>query len=189
MMIRRQIFLFLSVFLITTGCGDKETDSDTNIDTGSDTGPDTAEDTDTFPDDPSPFQIQLSGDESENLRFDEPYCNNMMGSSNLRIFWRDSTNQHVWVLVAELMGSFDGAGTYTLDENGSVRVKLQEEAGGQARGYMTSHSDGDTAQIVLEHVEENRLYGHVTVSSMHGTNGQIGFSPVEFPIWCPSIDQ
>jgi len=186
------IFKF-SILLLLSACGvsvddEKSTDSAQETDSSSS---DSAEQ-DGFAPDPSPFSITISGDESLDLRFDSPICTHLQGSSNLRVFWRNASDQHVFVLVAEIMGGFDGPGSYQSGvSQGQVRVKLQEEAGGQARGYFTNTGEGDSAMIDIDLIEPDpyRLTGSATAQTLHGTNGQINLNPAIFPIWCPEIDQ
>ena len=116
-------------FLFLIACGvnleeEKSSDSSSVVDTSVEDSPSD----DGFPNDPSPFDISISGDETLSLRFDTSTCTHQQGSANLRVFWRNASDQHVFVLVAELMGGFDGPGTYISGQSqGQVRVKLQEE--------------------------------------------------------------
>jgi len=183
--------------LLIAGCGDKDTntdtdsesdtdtDSDTDADTDSDTDADTDVDSD-MPADPTPFTVTVSGSYSGTLTFDEANCTNPLGSSNFSVFWRDSADSHVFVLVGQMLGTFDGAGTY--DET-AVTVKLTEEAGGS--GNYFSSTDGDSISFTIEHIDDQSkdsrsAWGSYTVSSLDG--GALTFSTDEIPIWCTSVN-
>ena len=158
---------------------------------GSDTGP--TSDTD-IPDDPSPFTLTVSGAYDEDLVFDSPSCTWPYGSANFRVFWRNGNGDHVFVLVAELLGSFEGAGTYNETDHGA-RVKLQEEAGGSGGYYALDADQGDTTSITVDYAAYDDLedagiaWGEFTVSGMHDSSGgQVQLSPNTVPIWCPTVN-
>lgn len=135
-----------------------------------------------LPADPTPFTLEISGAASLSLPFDEPTCTNQLGSSNFSLFWRDSTDAHVFVLVAQMLGTYTGPGTY---DGSAVTVKLQEEAGGQGR-YFASQ-DGDTVAFTIDHVGEDGAWGQLVFSSLDG--GAITASPMPVPLWCPTVQQ
>lgn len=160
-------------------------------DEGTDTGPTNDSD---IPDDPSPFTLTVSGAYNGDLVFDSPSCTWPYGSANFRVFWRNSSGDHVFVLVAELLGSFEGAGTYNETDHGA-RVKLQEEAGGSGSYYALDADQGDTTAITVDYAEYDDLkdagvaWGEFTVSGMHDSSGgQIQLSPNTVPIWCPTVN-
>ena len=84
-----------------------------------------------------------------------------------------------------LRGDYTGPGTYNTADD-SLIVTLQEEAGGQGRYYAVDATKGDSASIELktDPSDRNLVYGTLTVSSLHSTDGQITLSPTEIPVWC-----
>jgi hypothetical protein len=158
---------------------------------GEDTGPLRADD---LPENPGAFTLNVTGAYTGSLLFDSPNCTWPYGSSNFRVFWRNSSGDHVFVLVAELLGSFDGAGTYNETEH-SARAKLQEEAGGSASYYAADSTQGDTVSITVEYADYDDLedagvaWGEYTVEGMHDSSGGlIEISPSTVPIWCPTVN-
>ena len=171
-------------FLLAFGACNSEKTDDTS--TNNEPTTDTEQDTNnTFPEKPS-VSLTISGAETMDLSFDKPTCTSQVNSGNLRIFWRSSTNQHVFVLVAELLGTYDGVGSYNQEEH-RAKIKLQEEAGGMARYYATNSSDEVT--ITIDYHDEDGLYGTAQTATLHGTNGDITLSPDNFPLWCDEIVQ
>ena len=169
-------------FFILACTGQKDSDSAPLEDTQSnDTG------TDSFPQNPSPFTIEVSGAETLSLIFDSPTCGSPQGSSNMRVFWRNRSEAHVFVLYAEVLNTFEGVGTYEPPTH-RANIKLQEEAGGQARYYASSDQSA-VVSIDFEIYEEDRIYGSAEISSMFGSNGEITISPNTFPLWCDSIER
>ncbi len=184
---RRLLPLSLFSALIFAGCGEKEDTGFEPPDTGPDTE-DTGPDLGDMPDDPAPFEITISGTDNETIVFDSPTCYYPVGSSNLRVFWRSGSGAHAWVLLAELLGDFEGPGTYDAS-NAAPRAKLQEEAGGEGRYYQAEATLGDTVSITVEQLEEDRAWGEYEVSGMHDTEGgSITLSPMPVPIWCPALN-
>ena len=156
---------------------------DADADTDADTDTDSA--VDTLPPDPSPFTLTVSGHYDAQLSFDQPSCQALDGAPNFRAFWRNAAREHVFVLVADILGVYAGPGTY--DETmGHVTVKLQEEAGGSLEYFYTG--EGDTVLINLEGVTETEAWGDITVSGMQGDAGAISIMPQPIPIWCPALD-
>ena len=153
-----------------------DTDPDTDVvetDLPNDTG---------IPDDPRPISITVSGAYTGTLVFDEPSCTWTESIPNFRAFWRNGSGQHVFVLLAEVLGSFAGPGTY--DETmPTTRVKLQEEAGGQ--GLFFSSEGGDTVAITVTGLEEGQAWGEFSFSGM--ADGGIQVEPQPVPIWCPEL--
>jgi hypothetical protein len=158
---------------------------------GEDTGPLGPDD---LPPDPGAFTLSVSGAYTGDLLFDTPSCTWPYGSSNFRVFWRNGSGDHVFVLIAELLGPVEGAGTYD-ETNHSARAKLQEEAGGSASYYAADAAQGDTVSITVEHAEYDDLedagiaWGEYTLSTMHDSSGgEIQITPTTVPIWCPTIN-
>jgi hypothetical protein len=141
---------------------------------------------DTGPEDPSPFTVEVNGEENLTLVFDLPDCSSPLGSSNLRTFWRSGSGEHVFVLVAEVLGSYAGEGSYSSDSL-TVRTKLQEEAGGQARYFATDTAQGDSALVVIDSADDTNAIGEATAATMHSTTGSIAITPSSFPIYCLDI--
>ena len=172
--------------------GDADTDADTDADADSDadsdadTDGDTDADTDTaeMPADPSPFTLTIAGALDETLTFDAPTCS-FQGSS-YRMFWRNAAEEHVFVLVAEVIGSFTGVGTYDQTVPRAI-AKLQEEAGGSLAYFVTDAAAGDTLEITVEHIDDDRTWGSFTFSSLTGETGAITATPQPVPIWCPEF--
>ena len=175
---------YIPFLLIIGACTSENKTDDTS--TTNEPATDTEQETgDTFPPKPS-FSLATSGGETMDLSFDEPTCTSQVNSGNLRIFWRTSNNQHVFVLVAELLGTYDGVGSYNQEAH-RAKIKLQEEAGGMARYYATSSDDEVT--ITIDYHDEDGLYGTAQTTTLHGTNGDITLSPDNFPLWCDEIVQ
>ena len=170
--------------LFLFACAQPKTDSaSTDSSNPSDTAGDTAVEN---PADPSPFTITLSGGASETLIFDKPSCASPTGSTNMRMFWRNKSGSHVFVLLAEILGDFNGVGTYTSPEQ-RVNIKLQEEAGGQGR-YFASN---DSSQVVItyEISDENFIFGEASANALYNNDLEITLSPSTFPIWCDNIER
>ncbi|MCB9764829.1 MAG: hypothetical protein H6739_33950 [Alphaproteobacteria bacterium] len=176
--------LSLAAAALTLGlalaCGrgkDEPVDSDSAGADDSEDVPLTAED---MPADPSPFTLTLSGGWNTTLTFDQPTCSNPTGSSNLRVFWRGSS--HVAVLVLDLLGTYEGAGTYTTAADGA-RVRIQEEAGGSGYYFGTTESDSIEAEVL--YADEDIAWGTYTVSGF--SDGGLTIEPTTIPIWCPEF--
>ena len=171
----------LSLLLALAACGGKDADS-----AGTDTNDtfDTGADSMGFPESPAPFDIVVSGAVNTTLSFDQPTCTHQ--GQNLRTFWRNSARTHVYVLVAEVMGTYTGEGSY--DQDSGARVKLQEEAGGTLAYYAADPAQGDTLQIDVTYAGDTQASGSFSVSGMHGTDGTITLTPSELPIWCEQFD-
>lgn len=181
--------------LVGVGCtaDDKESGGDSaatenlTADTGTDEGSD---DEDAMPPNPGPFTLGLTYDGvTETLNFDLPTCQHFRGSSNFRAFWRDEARTHTYVLTMQVMGTFDGAGTYSSD-NHRVDFKLLEEAPRTgAPTYYTDSDAGDTAEIEVIYIDEEVAWGTTTISGLHTTDGySIEMSPNTVSIWCPDIE-
>ena len=170
--------MLLSIFISCLGSKiDSATDLDSNDSSTEDTG---------YPSDPSPFTISISGAATETLVFDDPTCASPTGSTNMRMFWRNKSDAHVFVLLAEILGDFNGAGTYTNPEF-RANIKLQEEAGGQARYFAST--DASQVEITYEIADENFIYGSATALKLYNGEEELNVSPNSFPIWCDNIER
>ncbi len=152
-----------------------------SADSGSADTADTGTSSSSLPAQPDPFTLTVSGAYTGSLTFDTPTCTQPLGSKNFSIFWRNSNKEHVFVLVAQMLGTFAGAGTY---DGTAVTVKLQEEAGGEGNYFLSS--DGDTISMVLEGVEEQEAWGEFSFSGLE--DGALVASPMPVPIWCDSLN-
>ncbi len=149
---------------------------------GGDTG------SDTLPPDPTPFTLTITGAADLTLTFDESTCTQPMGSANFSQFWRNAEGEHVFVLTLQLLGTFDGARTYTSADDGA-RVKLQEEAGGELRYFYNDTDRGDSVEATIEHIDEEQAWGEFSFAGLHDSGGgAIDVSPQPIPIWCPTVD-
>ena len=87
---------------------------------------------------------------------------------------------------------YGGQGSYTppnpADPPNRVAIKLQEEAGGQAR-YYASNEDTTSLEVNFEIVEEERFSGYAQVSSLVGAAGELTLEPNRWPLWCDSIER
>ncbi|MFZ5479007.1 MAG: hypothetical protein ACOZNI_19710 [Myxococcota bacterium] len=169
---------------------DTDTDTDTDTDADADTDTDTDTDADTgipsdFPADPSPFTVTVTGDIREDLLFDQPTCIHERGQ--FRMFWRNSSDQHEFVLIAEVLQEFAGAGSYD-QTHPRAAVKLQEEAGGSLSYFYTDAAEGDTFVIAIAFANETVGWGELEVSSLSGGGASASLSPQPIPIWCPAFD-
>ena len=84
-----------------------------------------------------------------------------------------------------LRGDYEGPGVYNTTDN-SLLVSLQEEAGGEGRYYAIDSEQGDFASIELktDPSDRNLVYGTLTLSSLHATDGVISITPTDIPLWC-----
>lgn len=140
-----------------------------------------------LPDDPSPFTLSVTGAMTDDLVFDDPSCTWTEGA-NFRMFWRNKADEHVFVLGADVLGVFASPGTYTPDM-GTVRVILQEEAGGTMRYFASDTSQGDIVSITVDAVSEDEgAWGEFTFSALHNEAQEITATPQPLPIWCASIN-
>ena len=123
---------------------------------------------------PQSFQLAVDGTSTYNLTFSEHDCSN--NNNQVRSFWRGSN--HVFVLIAEIMSDYDGVGNYTV-ENSTVRVKLQEEAGGSGSFYQATDDD---ISIDVQYVGSEGTSGVVFVPTLEG--GSLTLNPAEFYFGC-----
>lgn len=154
-------------------------------DTGGQVIDDSGADPNVLPPDPTPFTITVAGAYSADLVFDQPTCQALDGAANFRAFWRNAAREHVFVLVADVLGVYAGPGTYD-QTMGHVDVKLQEEAGGSL-AYFAS-GEGDDVAITVDNVTDTQAWGSITVSGLQGDSGAITLTPQPIPIWCPELD-
>ena len=203
----RLICFSLAVSLSVLSCGEKDTedepvdtagwqsasqDEPTPLDGGDDgesgNGGDDAGETGGMPDKPAPFTVSLS--DGTALEFDLPTCSHYRGSSNFRTFWRKEDRSHVYVLIMEVMGSFDGAGTYS-STAGTVRVKMQQEVGGDGTGSSYNTGDVEDSEVVLtiDHLDEDVAWGSASLTAMWNRTQEIvvTVAPTTLPIWCEDL--
>jgi hypothetical protein len=177
------------------GCppaGDDDDVSADDDDSAADDDDTTAGDDDdstSMPADPSPFTLTLSGGENESIPFDASECVLYPSPSdiNFRTTWRGTS--HNAVLIAEVMGTFAGAGSYTID-GAQTRVKLQSEAGSPYNFFYqvdVSQEDSGTMDVVHVDGEAGVAWGEFTFSGMHGGNGALTVSPLPIPLWCDDV--
>ena len=180
--------LFLLGAILACKGGDKADDSGGLDDTSSGHTGETADTSPPeFPEDPGPLTLTVSGAYTGTLVFDQPSCTWLDTAPNFRAFWRNEAREHVFVLVADILSVFDGPGTYT-EADGSVRIKLQEEAGGTGYYFGTDTTAGDTVSITVTGVTEEHAWGEFSASALHNSAEEITFSPQPFPIWCPTMN-
>lgn len=180
--------IFLPLLPLIACNGGAHTDSAVDTDTDAPVDTDTGLD---MPGDPSPFTVVVSGAVPLTLAFDEPTCT-VMGQ-NYRVFWRNTAREHVFVLVAETLGQYDGVGAY--DQSlPNTRAKLQEEAGGDGIGPFQT-GIGDTFVLTVEHLDDDpyadvhRTWGFFDVGGMHDpSGGLVTIEPTQIPIWCQEIN-
>lgn len=188
------------VLVLAFACGDKPDEDDSDDDDGDDTsaaddsggdGADSGDGPDGLPADPRPLTITVSGSSPQTIVFDQVTCTHPLNSSNFRVFWRGSG--HVFVLKAEVLGDYEGPGTYRSGDT-NTRASLQEEAGGSLQYFVVDPSAGDSVEFTMEahDVEAAEAWGSFTISGMTGAdeNGNplpIQISPSTVPIWCPVV--
>lgn len=144
---------------------------DTSADTGGDSGP---------PADPSPIVLDVRGAMSGSLVFDQPTC--QIAGQNFRAFWRNAAREHVFVLIAEVLGPYQGPYTYT-PAAGTVRVKLQEEAGGEGRYFATA--EGTDVTVVVQGHTDTHAWGEFSFGELAADSGPgVTVEPQPVPIWC-----
>lgn len=161
---------------------DSAVDSGGDSDVPKDTGPQ-------LPTDPAPFTVEIGGGWTGTMVLDSPTCINYPQGSlvSFRQFWRGS---HNGLLVVDVIGTFEGAGTYDLS-NSSLRVLLQSEAGNEYNLALSADdSQGDTASLRVDHIS-SIAWGEATVSGMHGSvdGADVGAVTVTspIPIYCPTV--
>ena len=163
--------MFFSFFMISCTPHDKST----MLDTAS-----TSNENDILPSytEPQSFTLNVTGASSHALSFSEHDCSN--NNNQLRSFWRGSG--HVFVLIAEIMQGYNGVNIYTA-ENSTIRVKLQEEAGGNGSFYQATTDD---ISIHVEYDGLEGISGKTQISTMEGGNLQL--EPTQFYFGCPPIE-
>jgi hypothetical protein len=141
-----------------------------------------------MPANPSPFTVNFS--DGNSLEFDLPSCSHYRGSSNFRMFWRNEARTHVYVMIIEAMSLFDGVGSYSSND-GTVRVKLQQEAGGTggASAYKADGTDGGEVIVTVDYLDEDIAWGEASITSIHDTTQDVPVTvtPTTFPIWCSDL--
>ena len=169
----------MTLFILLACTGNK-IDSSTPEDTNN------ISDTPTTPQNPAPFTLTIAGAQNRSLVFDEPSCSSPTGSSNMRMFWRNKNDAHVFVLVTEILGGFDGIGSYSPPDF-RANIKLQEEAGGEGLYYGSTDASG--VIITYDFYEDNFISGQATISTLEGNDGSITLSPTTYDLWCDNIER
>jgi hypothetical protein len=187
----RPVLFFALLSLPALGACFGKDDTGTNPEGDADTDTDADGDTDTdptgFPADPSPFEVTVSGAYTGTLSFDQPTCYYPEGSSQLRVFWRNEAQAHVFFLLVELLNGFEGEGSY--DESMGLRARLQEEAGGSGYYFASDSAAGHQVSMEVFIDEQERIWGEWTATGMNdGAGGSITLEPSTIPIWCPEIN-
>ena len=176
----------MNLFLLLACTGGKETDTSDTTDT---TDTSTQEDTGPqYPENPSPLTITVGGAYQQTLIFDEPDCSSPAGSSNMRMFWRNKSDAHVFVLVTEVMGDFTGEGVYS-SADVRANIKLQEEAGGSGLYFGSTSDSNITIEYDFYDEENNFISGNATIDTLSGNDGNITISPSTYPLWCDDIER
>ena len=141
-----------------------------------------------LPEKPAPFTVRLS--DGTSLVFDLPTCSHYRGSRNFRTFWRKEDRAHVYVLIMEVMGIFDGAGSYS-STVGTVQVKLQQEAGGDGTGssYNTGPLEEAEVVVTIDHLDEDVAWGSASLTAMWNRTeeAEVSVTPSTLPIWCADL--
>ena len=169
----------MSLFLLLIACSGKTADTSTEPSSPDSPPEDTSPQ---LPEPPDAFTLNISGEATLSLNFDTPTCTIPDGAPNFYAFWRLASGEHKFVLKAELRNIYDGEGSYT-EADGTV-IKLQEEAGGEARFFQTKQDDGDTATVTIEGIADDLIWGSGNAPSLHSGTGNISLEPASFPIWC-----
>ena len=164
-------------------CGNKDTDNETTEPDSSPSEPDTQDTGIEIPEPPDTFTLTLIGSDNETLVFDNSTCGIPEAFPKFDMFWRSSTNAHCFVIRVLMNGEYPEDGNYNNTDH-SLSIRLQEEAGCQARFYQTDLSKGDSVTMTLEGNGEGTIWGEIQVESMHSDAGQIAISPTTLPIWC-----
>jgi hypothetical protein len=180
---------------LALACGGKSDEDDAEGDDGEDSslpddsgagGSDSGQGTGGLPADPRPLTITVTGATSQSLTFDQVTCTHPLNSSNFRIFWRGTG--HVFVLKAEVLGDYEGPGTYSSADT-NTRASLQEEAGGSGFFFTVDPAAGDSVSFTMEahDTDTAEAWGTFTVNGMTGPEGSIQIAPTTVPIWCPVV--
>ena len=126
---------------------------------------------------PKSFVLTTQGSATHSISFSEHSCSN--NNNQVRSFWRGSG--HVFVLISEIMSNYSGVGEYTT-ENSTIRIKLQEEAGGSGLFYQSTNDD---MSIDITYDGEEGLSGLAITRSLE--SGTLLLEPTEFYFGCPAI--
>lgn len=170
--------------LLAVSCGGKDEEQDTSTPLPDDSSEDTGGD---FPPDPSPFTLTVTGlGVEEHLVFDDPTCTSNASASQFRAFWRNEAREHVFVFIAEVLGSYTGPGSWDA-ASGAARVRLQEEAGGMGAYFAVDTAQGDSATLTVTGDDGERAWGATEVSGMH-SDVRVTLDPPTIPIWCPTLN-
>jgi len=168
--------------------GDPDAGTEEEVDGSADDGSDGVLTPADMPPNPGPFTVSFS--DGTSLEFDLPSCSHYRGSTNFRMFWRNEDRSHVYVMIIEAMSVFDGVGSYSSND-GTVRVKLQQEAGGTSgdSAYKSDGSDGSEVLVRVDYLDEDIAWGEATITTMHDTTQDVpvDVTPTTFPIWCSDL--
>lgn len=170
------------MLLLLLACFGADKDDDDDDDDDDDTTESATTEDEGFPPDPGPITLEVSGGYDGTLVFDAPSCTYLDTTPNFRTFWRNSRGEHVFVLLAEVLGAFEGPGEYDQTMT-TTRVKLQEEAGGA--GYYFGSEGGDTVSIHVAGLENGQAWGEFSFSGL--ADGSVTASPQPIPIWCADL--
>jgi len=175
------------LLLMAIGCTDKTDGEDTSSTNAGDSGATDSGADDTGPEEIDSITLTFTGALEQTLTFDQPDCTHTT-STHFRSFWRDSTDTHTFVIIAEVLGGLDGTGAYDQDTPGA-RIKLQEEAGGGGAFFQTDPTSGDTLSIQLDHLdtEASEAWGTYEFSAIRSDSGEASATPQPIPIRCPSL--
>ena len=143
----------MSIFWLSLlACGDKDTVLDSGI-----TEDTTSEEQ--GPVEPGPFTLTVTGDQKYQP---SPSTIQLVKSPMLHLismhFGGHQLEQHTFVLRVMLRGDYQGAGTYTLQDN-ELTVTLQEEAGGEGRYFSVNQDDGHDASVNLQTEGSDIVWG------------------------------
>lgn len=161
--------------------GTDGTDGGTDSGGGEDSG---------LPPSPIPFTLHVTGALNADLGFNVSACQWPSGTTNFRQFWRTDSGTHVFVLVVELLGIFEGPGVYD-NTSSTARVKLQEEAGGSASYFYSDAAAGDAVVVTIEEADADtwQAWGEFSAATLSdGLGGSITLQPSTNPIWCETVD-
>lgn len=170
------------MLLVLLACFADKDDDDDDDDETEESSPTESTAPTGFPADPRPIELEVTGAYEATLVFDEPTCTFLDTQPNFRAFWRNGAGDHVFVLIAEVLGAYTGPGTYD-QTMPTTRVKLQEEAGGY--GLYFGPEGDDTASITVTAIENGQAWGEFSFSGL--ANGTVQVAPQPVPIWCPEL--
>ena len=93
-------------------------------------------------------------------------------------------------MILETMRFFEDAGTYSSNE-GSVAVKLQQEAGGSGGGSSYTSTEVADAEVVMsiDYLDEELAWGEVSVGTLWNRTQELSVTvtPTTIPVWCNDL--